>query len=425
VEYQANDILPVAAWRELSRQQFRRVTAALHQKEFRYFLAGAFLSNIGSWMQSVAQAWLVLQLTGSAFYLGLDGFANTLPLAFFAPWGGVIADRFDRRRLLLLMQWIQLTLALGLGILVQLRLAQVWHVLGFSVLLGCVQSVAWPVYQTFLGSMVKSEDLSNAVALNSTQFNLSRMIGPVIGALALGALGTAGCFYANAISFGAVIIALGRIHLPRDSRLPESHPSGYLKSLKEGLAYVTGTRGLYWLLLTLAAASVLGVPLVTLLPVYARDILRVGAIGLGYLIAAFGGGAVLGGVLIAYLGDFQRKGRFALSAILFFVVAMLGFAVCKSLAWSLVFLALAGFSMVSYVSVINTVVQCSVPDHLRGRAISLFVISFGGFMPFGNLLAGWLAKEFGAPTALVGQGVTLGVLTLFVFISRPDVHSLS
>jgi MFS family permease len=375
-------------------------------------------------MQSVAQAWLMLEISNSAFYLGLDGFANTIPIAIFAFWGGVIADRVDRRKLLINTQWFLLCLALALGVLAQLRLVRIWEILLFSFCTGLTQAIAWPVYQAVMGSIVPRHQLPNAIALNSVQFNLARTIGPLMGALGLRFFGTAGCFYANAISFLAVIAAVSRVTIP-EPETPAPLPKSMLHSLQEGLRYMFRSRALLWLLLLLASTSILGVPMVTLLPVYARDILKIGASGLGLLVGSFGAGAVFGAFGVAWRGDFSGKGRFVLNMILLFAVSVLGFSHSKWLPLSLACLFVSGFSMISFAAVINSLVQSSVPDHLRGRAVSIFVFSFGGCMPIGNLLAGWLAKVYGAPTALLGQGILLYVFALYVYTAHREVHTLT
>lgn len=416
--------LPATFRKQLSSRQFKHIIAALREPEVRYFLGGSFLSNIGGWMQSIAQAWLVLQITNSAFYLGLDGFASTLPLSLFSFWGGVIADRVDRRRLLIAMQWAQLSLALILGVLTQLKMVRVWHVILFSFCNGLTQAIAWPVYQATLANIVEPADLSNAIALNSIQFNMARSLGPMLGALGLSLFGTAGCFYANAVSFLAVIAALTQIrNFHRDRRSPDR--PGFMQSFKEGLQYMTASRPLFWLLITMSAASILGFPLVTLLPVFARDILKIGASGLGVLVGSFGVGAVLGGMMVALVGNFAQKGKFVLQSLFLYVGGMVFFAISRNILVSVLCLFITGFSMVSFASVINTIIQGSVPDYLRGRAMSVFVFSFGGCMPLGNLLVGWLAKTYSAPTALVALGFFLLIFTQYVYSAHSDIHSLA
>jgi predicted MFS family arabinose efflux permease len=231
--------------------------------------------------------------------------------------------------------------------------------------------------------------------------------------------GTAGCFYANALSFIAVIVAVSQVEIPPPSTLAPI-PKSMLHSLKEGLDYVVES-GVIWFLILLAATSILGVPLVTMLPVFARNILSVGSSGYGILMAALGAGAVLGAVTVAYLGDFPKKGRFVGWMILLFALGEIVFTRSHVMALSMACIFVFGFSMVGFSSVINTLVQKKVPDHLRGRAISIFVFSFGGCMPIGNLLAGWLAKHYKAPTALLSQGLVLVGVTLFIYFARPEI----
>jgi len=366
-------------------------------------------------MQSLALAWLILDLTHSPLYLGLEGFANTIPISIFSFYGGIIADRFDRRKLLIGTQWVMLILALTLGVLTQLHLVRVWHILLLAFIGGLSQSIAWPVYQTVMANVAERQHLTNAIALNSAQFNLARTIGPVVGALGLQYFGTAGCFYANAASFLAVIFALMAIHVPLNRHAPDAEQGSLVKTFREGIAYMVAQKNLFWLLVVMAATSILGVPLVTLLPAFAREILHQDPSGLGTMMASLGAGAVLGGFLIAYLGDFSGKERFAMRGELLFVAGMIGFALSRNTLLCMIFLFITGFSMVSFASVVNSLVQSTVPEHMRGRAMSLFVFAFGGCMPFGNLLAGWLAHLWGVPLTLLVQGFVLGVLVLYVY----------
>ncbi len=416
-------VVPVSLWKQLTARDIKHLGEALHHKDFRFFLGGAFLSNVGTWMQAIAQAWLVLQLTNSPFFLGLDGFANTLPISIFALLGGVAADRFDRRKLLLGTQWIMMILALLQAVLTQLQVIRVWHVIFFSFCTGLTQAIAWPVYQAILANIVKREHISNAIALNSTQFNIARTIGPLIGAVGLSLIGTAGCFYLNAVSFAAVIFALDRVKQPANRKIPGSTETGVMASLREGFGFLAADRSLGWILITMAATTLLGVPMMTLLPIFARDILQVGPHGLGVMVGAFGLGAILAGILVALLGDFQGKGRFVARNVLLFVVGLVGFSLSSNFLLSVICLFFSGFSMVGFASVINTMIQRAVPDHLRGRAMSMFVFSFGGCMPFGNLMAGYLANVFGAPRALLGQGVVLAIFSLYVCCYRSEIRT--
>jgi MFS family permease len=395
-----------------------RLFAALRHKAFRYFLLGSFLSNVGSWMQSLALSWLILDLTHSPFYLGLEAFVNTIPLSLFTFYGGVVADRFDRKKVLMWTQWVMLALALTLAILTQSGTIQIWHILAIAFMGGLAQSIAWPVYQAVMANVAEREHLSNAIALNSAQFNLARTIGPVAGALGLQYFGTAGCFYVNALSFLAVLAALGVIRIPMNRQSPDVPDLGFLIHFKEVLIYMMAQKKLFWLLVILAATSVLGVPMITLLPAFARQVLRLDPSGLGTLMASFGMGAVLGGFVVAYLGEFAEKERFALRGEFLFVAAMLAICFTRNTLLCMILLFVAGFAMVSFASVVNSLVQHTVPEHMRGRAMSLFVFAFGGFMPVGNLLAGIWAEHHGVPHALLGMGSALGVVIAYIYFSK-------
>lgn len=369
-------------------------------------------------MQSIALSWLILDLTHSPFYLGLEGFANTIPLSLFTFAGGVVADRVNRKKLLMVTQWVMLYLAVILGVLTQFHLIRVWHIIGLAFLGGLSQAFAWPVYQTVIANVAEREHLSNAIALNSAQFNLARTLGPVIGALGLKYFGTAGCFYVNALSFLAVIGALASINIPNNRQAPDLPQPGFLLHFKEVVASMYGQRQLFYLLVTLAVTSVLGVPMVTLLPAFARQVLHMDPSGLGSLMAAFGAGAVVGGFVVAYRGDIPGKVMFALRGEALLVVAMIGFSVSRDPLLCMIFLFLAGFSMVAFASVVNSLIQSSVLEHMRGRAMSLFVFAFGGFMPVGNLLAGTLAEHFGVPHTLLGMGLSLGLFLTYLYTTK-------
>ncbi len=372
-------------------------------------------------MQQVAEAWLVLQLTNSAFYLGLNGFANTIPLALFAFWGGVIADQADRRRLLMGTQWAMGLLAFTLAVWVQFGTVTVHGIIFLSFVAGLVQALAWPTYQSVLANIVSAEELPNAIALNSTQFNVARTIGPIAGAWGLAHFGSAGCFYVNALSFLFVIAALWQIRERHQDRRQATR-GGLLDSFKEGIIYMRSEKRLLWFLSIMAMTSIFGVPLVTMLPVFARDILQVGVRGYGTLVGSFGAGAIVAGLVVAWLGHFKRRGRFVMVCLAFFATAMILFTLCRTYWVSVLLMAVGGFSMVGYASLINTLVQSTAPDHLRGRAMSLFVVAFGGFMPVGNLLAGALARHLGAPEALLIQGVVLAVFWGFLSWKHSELY---
>jgi len=396
---------------------------ALRNPNYRLFWMGSFLSNIGTWMQSVAQGWLVLQLSNSPFWLGLVGFAGSLPILVFSLVGGVVADLFDRRRLLLVTQTILMGLALGLGVLTELHLVTVGYIAGLALLSGVMTALTLPTYQAIVRDLVKPEDLMNAIALNSIQFNLSRVIGPTLAGFAVGAIGVAGCFYLNAVSFLAFIFALRRIRLPQASVPPATNSlwEGFL----EGLAYVRTQDRILRLLSIVAAISLFGLPYITFLPIFARDILRCGATGLGYLMASSGLGAVLGALVLARLGNFRSKGALAVLGAMAFGLATFGFALSRTFSFSLLFLFIDGWAMVSSVAVVNTLLQTHVPGHMRGRVMSMYTLSFMGMMPIGNLLMGTLAEWIGAPWALALGGVSITVFVAGIATSARDLWRLS
>jgi len=400
-----------------------RIFRALRNRNYRLFWTGSFLSNIGTWMQSVAQGWLVLQLSNSPFWLGFVGVAGSLPVLVFSLIGGVVADLFDRRRLLLLTQTGLMLLALGLGTLTELRIVTVGHIVTIALFSGVMTALTLPTYQAIVRDLVGPEDLMNAIALNSIQFNLSRVIGPTLAGFAVGAIGVAGCFYLNAVSFLALIFALRRIRLPQMSAPPKTNSlwEGFL----EGVAYVRAQGRILRLLAIVAAISLFGLPYITLLPVFARDILHCGATGLGYLMAASGLGAVLGAVVLARLGDFRSKGTLAVLGGITFGLSTFGFALSRTFGLSLFFLFVDGWAMVSSAAVVNTLLQTHVSSHVRGRVMSLYTLSFMGLMPVGNLMMGSLAEWIGAPWALAIGGLIIAAFVVGLAASARDLLRLS
>ena len=387
---------------------------ALSHANYRRFWVGAFLSNIGTWMQAVAQGWLVLQLTDSSFWLGFDGFMATAPGFFLTLAGGVFADLVNRRRLLRYAQIVAGLAAFGLAILVSTHHVNLYMVLAFSFVTGCCMAIAGPSYQAMTYDLVGREDLANAVALNSTQFQLSRVLGPVAAALGFKFFGLAGCFYANGISFIAVVVSLSLVRL--DEQKPVAHSvrdrRALWQDLIDGFRYVSKRPRVSSLLSISAATSLFGAPYITLIPVFARDIFHLGATGLAWMMGTAGAGAFLGALVLAYLGDFKRKGWSVLGGALCFGILLILFAQSTSLPLSLIFLFGVGFAIVTSVAVTNTLLQKLVTDRMRGRVMSMFILSFVGAMPIGNLLAGIVSHSYGAPAALAAGG-----LAIVVFIS--------
>ncbi|MCM3873734.1 MAG: MFS transporter [Pyrinomonadaceae bacterium] len=406
----------------------RRMFRALSHQNYRRFWVGAFLSNVGTWMQAVAQGWLVLTLTDSALWLGLDAFMATVPGFFLTLAGGVFADLVDRRRLLLYSQVVAGLAAFGLAILVATKLVNVWMILGFSFITGCCMALAGPSYQAMTFDLVGREDLANAVALNSSQFQLSRVIGPVFAGFGFKFFGLAGCFFANGISFIAVVIALNLVHFDASKRLLPTHSvkdrRALWRDLIEGFRYVRNRPRVSSLLSISAVTSLFGAPYLTLVPIFARDIFKLGETGLAWMMGIAGAGAFSAALLLAYLGDFQRKGWSVLGGAFSFGVCLICFGLSTNLRVSLIFLFGVGFSIVTSVAVANTLLQKLVTDQMRGRVMSMFILSFIGAMPIGNLFAGVVSHRFGAPVALAAGGLAIIVYVTIVAITNKRLREL-
>jgi len=398
---------------------------ALSHRNYRLFWTGAFLSNCGTWMQAVAQGWLVLQLTNSAFWLGLDAFMATIPGFFLTLLGGVFADLVDRRRLLIYTQIVAGVAALGLATLILTGLVNRWMVLGFSFLTGCCMALASPSYLAMTFDLVGREDLANAVALNSSQFQLSRVVGPALAGVGFSLFGLAGCFYVNGVSFAAVVISLSMVRLDSTTHAVGA-PSHSVRDrralwsdLVEGFRYVRHRPRVWSLLMISSVNSFFGAPYFSMIPIYARDIFHLGATGLAWLMGMAGAGAFCGAALLTVMGDFRRKGWFVLGGSLFFGVGVTAFALSTHLHLSYVFLFCLGFAIVTSVAVTNTLLQKLVTDEMRGRVMSMFILSFIGTMPIGNIIAGSASHRFGAPHTLAVGGLIISLFaTAMIFFNR-------
>jgi MFS family permease len=393
---------------------------ALSHRNYRLFWIGAFLSNVGTWMQAVAQGWLVLTLTNSPFWLGLDAFVATIPGLVFTLVGGVFADLIDRRRLLLYTQVAAGIAALGLALLVWTNLVDRWMVLGFSFVTGCCMALASPSFLAMTYDLVGREDLANAIAMNSTQFQLSRVVGPALAGVAFRFLGLSGCFFANAFSFVAVITALKMVRSEHHSQAPAHSVRdrrALWRDLIEGFRYVRNRPRVSSLLMLSAVNSLFGAPYFAMVPVYARDIFHLGATGLAVMSGVAGAGAFGGALLVAYFGDSRRKGWFVLIGAIMFGICISNFALTTNLALSLIFLFGLGFAIVVSVASTNTLLQTLVTDQMRGRVMSMFIMSFMGTMPIGNIVAGALSTRFGPQRTLAFGGlivtVVAGAVTIF------------
>jgi MFS family permease len=395
----------------------QRIAAALAYRDFRVLWLGACTSSIGTWMQKVAQAWLVLELTDSAWYLALDTFVGEVPLLLFTLIGGVVADRRDRRKLLLISQVIQMSAAFTLAILVWADVVIIWHILALSFISGCAQAFGGPAYQSLIPSLVTKDHLPNAIALNSIQFNIARVIGPLLAGAALHAFGMVSCFTLNGISFLVVIGSLLSLHIRHE-------PLGagrrhMLDELKGGLAYVRDERSLLALTVLAFATTFLGIPLLTFLPLVARDVFGQGVGGYSEMMAFSGSGAVAGALVVAWLGRFRHMGLTSLLIQLVFGGLVIVFALSRVLWLSEALLVGTGATLIMAMSLVTCLVQLIAPNHLRGRVMSIYMVAFRGGMPLGSLISGKIADLASAPTALViNGGLLVAVAVYFLFRSH-------
>lgn len=364
-------------------------------------------------MQAVAQGWLVLHLTNSSLWLGIDAFMATAPGFFLTLLGGVFADLVDRRRLLLFTQVVAGVAAFALAMLVWTNLVTVWMILGFSLVTGCCMALAAPSYQAMTFDLVGREDLANAIALNSSQFQLSRVAGPALAGLGFKFFGLAGCFFFNGFSFIAVVLALRMVRFENGSLSAPAHSvkdrRALWQDLLAGLQYVRKRPRVFSLLMMSAITSFFGAPYLTLIPIFARDIFLLGPGGLAWMMGIAGAGAFLGALFLTYLGDMKRKGWMVLGGAFAFGLFLIAFAMSTHLMWSLLFLFAVGFAIVTSVAMTNTLLQQLVTDQMRGRVMSMFILSFIGTMPLGNLLAGVVSQRYGAPVTLAGGGLCIVV----------------
>lgn len=395
---------------------------ALRHRNFRLFWFGQLISLVGTWMQSVAQGWLVVQLTNSAFLLGLVGAVGSSPMLVFSLFGGVMADRLNKRKVLVVTQTTMTLLAFALAILTATGFVRIWHILILAVLLGIANAFDAPTRQSFVVEMVGREDLLNAIALNSSMFNAARILGPAIAGVLISLTGVAGCFFINGVSFIPVIIGL--LLIRQTVTRPASSEDSVWQHFLEGIRYVLSHPTVLALVSLVAIMSVFGMPYAILMPIFARNILKVGASGLGILMAATGIGALIGALSLASLGNYPHKGRLVLGGGVLFSLFAMCFSLCRVFPLCLVLLVGLGGSMIAQTATINSLLQMIVPDHLRGRVMSVFTFMFMGMMPFGSLQAGIVAGRFGAPFAVFLGGAVLLICVLFVHWRVPEIRKL-
>jgi MFS family permease len=414
---------PAVAATSIGARTMRRTLVAFTYRDFRVQWIGACTSSIGTWMQIVAQNWLVVSLTHSPFYLGLDAFLQQLPIILFSLIGGVFADRYDRRRTLLVSQVVQMSTSGALALLMYLHVVQVWHILALSFVTGCAQSFGGPAYQSLIPSLVDKKDLPNAVALNSIQFNVARVLGPLAFGLTLAAFRKWGysepqamnaCFFLNSLSF---LVVINTLMMLRVKHIPPATSGRMGDELRTGLSYVRHHSSLAALIVLAAATTFLGFALLTFLPIFAEKIFHEGADTYSHLMAFSGAGSIVGALIVAWLGKFPKMGWTALLVQAAYGVLIIAFSVSRVLWLSDILLFFTGAALMVVFSTVTSLVQLIAPNEMRGRVMSIYMIAFRGGMPLGSLVSGWLATYIGAPTVIGINGALLVVVAAY-FLTR-------
>jgi predicted MFS family arabinose efflux permease len=382
---------------------------------------GACTSSIGTWMQIVAQGWLIYRLSHSAFLLALDQFLGGIPIFLFSLIGGVVADRLERRKILLGSQYVQMATAAILTVLVATGHVHVWHILCLSFVSGFAQAFGGPAYQALIPTLVDKDDMPNAIALNSIQFNVAIMVGPALAGQALGKLGEKWCFGLNALSFLAPIISLTLI---TTRFLPIKTAESMFTSLKQGIRFARKQNSMEALIILAFCMTALSMPMRTYIPVFVKDIFHRGPETYGNLLALMGLGSICGSLTIASAGNFKRKGRVALAALACLGAGIFGFGLSKSLPLSESLLVLVGASMMAVFATVNSLVQLITTNEMRGRVMSVYNFAFRGGMPMGNLLSGWLVPLFTAPVVLSVNGVLLILVALYFLLVQRRMAAL-
>jgi predicted MFS family arabinose efflux permease len=400
----------------MNTSTFRRVFKAFHYRDFRLMWIGACTSSIGTWMQIVAQGWLIYRLTHSAFLLALDQFLGGIPIFLFTLIGGVVADRIERRKVLLASQYVQMTSAAILTVLVATGLVHVWHILCLSFVSGFAQAFGGPAYSALIPTLVDREDMPNAIALNSIQFNLAVTIGPALAGQALAKLGEKWCFGLNALSFLAPVISLLMI---RTRFLPASTSESMFTSLKAGIKFVRKMGSMEALIVLAFCMTALSMPMRTYIPVFVKDIFHRGPETYGNLLSVMGIGSIIGSLTVAGMGNIRRKGRFAVIMLMCLGAGIAAFSLSRRLPFSYVMLVVVGASMMMVFATVTSLVQLITTNEMRGRVMSVYNCAFRGGMPMGNLLSGWLVPVFTAPMVLSVNGVLLiGMALYFMLVQR-------
>jgi predicted MFS family arabinose efflux permease len=395
-----------------------RVFRAFRHRDFRLMWTGACVSTTGTFVQQFAQSWLVYDLTKNPFYLGLDLFLGQLPIMLFSLFGGVFADRMDRRKMLLYSQYIQMVCAFALAALFVTHVVKIWHIFALSFIVGCGQSFGGPAYSALLPALVKGEDLANAMAMNSIQFNLARVLGPALGGLAYTALGATWCFTLNGVSYIAVIITLFMIQVKFVP--PTSRPS-VLKSMGEGIRFISQREGLAPLVVLAFSTTLLGFSITGFLPVIVQTIFHRGPETYQLLLICSGAGSITGALLVAGMERLKGQGHIALLTLLLLGGVTVGFSLSHWLPLSCVLIFFGGAAIMASASLMLSLVQVIVSDNMRGRVLSVYNIAFRAGMPLGSLAIGKLIPVVGIAGALAGSGAILIGLSLYFIVAMRNI----
>ena len=405
-------------------QRLKLMFRSLRYKNFRLFVEGQSLSLIGTWLQMVALTWLVYKITNSALMLGIVGFAGQLPMFIVSPFAGVFADRWNRHKMLLLTQSLALIQALLLTILVFLNVIQIWQIIALSIILGLINAFDMPIRQAFVFDMIEDhkEDVGNAIALNSSMVNAARLIGPSIAGILIATVGEGWCFLVNSISFIAVVVSLLRMNI-----ITKPKPIKELKvfkELKEGFQYGIDFKPIKNLILLLAVVSLVSTSITLLAPVFAKNYLKGGADTYGFLIAAYGSGALLGAIYLLNKKNVLGLGRLIILAVSVFGLSLVLFSFSRMFFLSTLLMFFAGTGMMLHIASTNTLLQTISEESKRGRVMSFYTMAFRGMSPFGSLIAGSLGSSIGAPATLIISGVVCLTGAGLFYIKLPEIRKL-
>src|SRR5580692_5911019 len=395
-----------------------RIFRAFRYRDFRLMWIGACASTIGTFVQQFAQSWLVYALTKDPFYLGLDLFLGQLPIIMFSLFGGVFADRMDRRKMLLTSQYIQMACAFLLAFLFVTHVVRVWHILALSFIVGLGQSFGGPAYSALLPTLVGPEDLANAIAMNSIQFNLARILGPTIGGFTYTLVGPTWCFTLNGISYLAVIVSLFMIHV---KFVPPKSRERVLTSMAEGIRFIRRRDGMSALVVLAFCTTLFGFSLTGFLPVFVQNIFHKGPETYTLLLVFSGAGSICGALIVAAIEKFNGQQRLIVLILAFLGFATAAFALSRWLPLSCLLIFLTGVAVMASASLMLSLVQLIATDAMRGRVMSVYNLAFRAGMPLGSLAIGKLIPVFGVSTTLAGSGFVLVAVSLYYLIGRSEI----